>query len=140
MQVTVDEVVEQEVKISLFCSMSMIVAPDGPTAVPLLVAEAPVKVTVPKSAKGTSEQSPEEVHSEKSSTIHSALYSHNEPSVTPLKECVTVVPVVKFSMTALPPVLEVAVTVIWIESPAEIEIPEKVSGMRFRIGASDRFV
>lgn len=114
----------------------MIVAPDGPTVVPLLTAEAPVKVTVPKSAKGTSSQSPEEEHSEKSSTIHSALYSHKEPSDTPLKVCVTVVPVVKFSMTALPEVLEVAVTVIWIESPAEMLIPEKVSRNRVRMVVS----
>lgn len=107
--------------------MSMIVAPETPTVLPLLTADASVKVTVPKSANGTSSQSPEEVHSEKSSTIHSALYSHNEPSDSPLKVCVTVVPVVKFSITALPAVFEVAVTVILMESPAEMVIPEKVS-------------
>lgn len=127
MQVTVDEVSEQEVKTLLFCSISIMVAPVTPTVVPLLTAEAEVKVTVPKSANGTSEQSVEEEHSSKSSTIHSALYSQREPSETLLKSSVTVVPVVKFSMTAEPPVLEVAVTVILIESPAEIEIPEKVS-------------
>lgn len=114
----------------------MIVAPEGPTVLPLFTAEASVKVTVPKSAKGTSSQSPEEEHSEKSSTIHSALYSHREPSDTPLKVCVTVVPVVRFSMTALPEVLEVAVTVIWIESPAEMLIPEKVSRDKVRVPAS----
>lgn len=137
---TVEEDAEQEVRISLFCSISMIVAPDTPTVLPLFTAEASVKVTVPKSAKGTSSQSPEEEHSEKSSTIHSALYSHSEPSDSPLKVCVTVVPVVKFSMTALPEVLEVAVTVIWMESPAEMEIPEKVSRGRVRTLASNRIV
>lgn len=108
------------------------VAPVTPTVVPLLTAEAEVKVTVPKSANGTSEQESDEVHSSKSSTIHSALYSQREPSATLLKVSDTVVPVVKFSMTAEPPVLELAVTVILIESPAEMVIPEKVSRRRVR--------
>lgn len=103
--------------------MSMIVAPVVPTVPELPVAEHPVylksalkviignkedltKVTVPKSAKVT-----RELPSSKSSTIHSALYSHKSPSTPPEKVCVTVVPVDTFSMTAVPAVVLVAVTV-----------------------------
>lgn len=125
MQVTEEEVSEQLVKILLLCSISMIVAPVTPTVVPLFTAEAEVNVTVPKSAKGTSEQVVP--HSSKSSTIHSALYSHKDPSVTPVKVSVLVTPVVRFSITAEPEVLEVAVTVIRIESPADMVMPEKSS-------------
>lgn len=53
---TLLEEVEAEVKTLLFCSMSMMVAPEGPTVVPeLVVASALEKVTVPKLAKGTRE-------------------------------------------------------------------------------------
>ena len=46
--------VETLVSTLLLCSMSMIVAPDGPEVEPeVVVALAPVKVTVPKLAKGT---------------------------------------------------------------------------------------
>ena len=44
---------EQEVRTWLFCSMSMIVAPEGVVVPDDEVAVASVKVTVPKSAKGT---------------------------------------------------------------------------------------
>lgn len=128
-QVTVEDVSEQSVRTLLLCSISMIVAPVTPTVLPLLTADADVNVTVPKSAKGTSEQVL--LHSSKSSTIHSALYSQREPSVTPVNVSVTVVPVVKLSITAVPDVLEVAVTVILMESPAEIVIPEKSSEKDF---------
>lgn len=37
----------------------------------------------------------------------------------------TLVPLLLFLMVAVPPVVEVAVTVAVIESPAEIVIPEK---------------
>lgn len=64
------------------------------------------KVTLPKSAKVTREPP-----SSKSSTIHSALYSHKSPSTPPVKVWVTVLPVDTFSITAVPAVLLVAVTV-----------------------------
>lgn len=129
MQVTVEDVSEQEVRTLLFCSISIIVAPVTPTVVPLLTADALVNVTVPKSANGTSEQLVL-LHSSKSSTIHSALYSQREPSVTPVKVSVLVTPVVKFSTTAEPEVLEVAVTVNFRESPAEMVMPEKSSELQ----------
>ena len=111
--------VETEVRTLLFCSMSMRVAPDGPTVEPLTVpADAPVKVTVPKLAKGT-----RELPSSKSSTIHSALYSQSEG--WPEKVWVTDVPFELFLIVAVPPVLVVAVTVVVTESPAEKLIPEK---------------
>ena len=113
------ELVETEVRTVLLCSMSMIVAPDGPTDVPaVVVADAPVKVTVPKLAKGTSEEP-----SSKSSTIHSALYSQSEG--WPEKVCETVLPLLLFVIVAVPPVLDVAVTVTVTESPAEKVMPEK---------------
>ena len=111
--------VETEVRTLLFCSMSMRVAPDGPTVEPETVpADAPVKVTVPKLAKGT-----RELPSSKSSTIHSALYSQSEG--WPEKVCETVFPVDWLVIVAVPPVLEVAVTVTVTVSPAEKLIPEK---------------
>lgn len=54
-----------------------------------------------------------------SSTIHSALVWQRAPSDSLEKSWVTVFPVVWFSMTAVPPVLEVAVTVKVRMSPAE---------------------
>lgn len=54
-----------------------------------------------------------------SSTIHSASVWHRSPSTLPEKLLVTVFPVVWFSMTAVPAVLEVAVTVNAMTSPAE---------------------
>jgi hypothetical protein len=100
--------------------MSKIVAPAGVVATPLMVAEAAVNSTVPKSPKGTKEQLLPS-HSSKSSTIHSASYSQSA-SLSPEKVLVTVLPVVTFSMTAEPAVLLVAVTVILMESPAEMVI------------------
>lgn len=120
-----EDVSEQLVKTLPLCSISRIVAPVTPTVVPLFTAEAEVNLTVPKLANGTREQLVP--HSSKSSTIHSALYSHKDPSVTPVKVSVFVTPVVRFSMTAEPEVLEVAVTVIKIESPADMVMPEKSS-------------
>ena len=118
MQVTEVEEAEQDVRTLLLCSMSMIVAPDGPTEPEDEVADAPVKVTVPKLAKGTRPP-----FDSKSSTIHSASYSQSEG--WPEKVCVTVVPFELFLMVAVPPVLEVAFTVVVTESPAEKLMPEK---------------
>ena len=113
------DVVETEVKTWLFCSMSMSVAPEGPTAEPLFgVADAPVNVTLPKLANGT--RPPPE---EKSSTIHSASYSQSEG--WPENVCETVLPVDSFVIVAVPPVLDDAVTVTLTESPAEKLMPEK---------------
>ena len=99
----------------------MVVAPLTPTVPESVLAEAPVKVTVPKSAKPT--RLP---FCSKSSTIHSALVSQREAGVDPLlKVCETFWPLVVFSMTAVPPVRLDAVTVTVMESPAEREIPEK---------------
>lgn len=83
-----------------------------------VVAEAPVKVTVPKSAKGT-----RALPDSKSSTIHSALSSWRA-WLCEVKVWVTVVPLDTFSTTAVPAVVEVAVTVtmgqisslLWISS------------------------
>ncbi len=110
---------ELEVSTLLLCSMSMSVAPDGPTVEPLLVvADAPVKVTVPKLAKGTSEPP-----DSKSSTIHSALYSQSAGWLENV--CVTVLPFVLFVIVAVPPVFEDAVTVTVTVSPEEKVMPEK---------------
>lgn len=118
---------EQSVRTVPLWVISMIVASEGVTVAPFWTALTSVKVTVPKSAKGTRVQVVV-VHSEKSSTIHSASYSQSEPSDTSVKVSDTVSPVVRFSMTALPEVLLVAVTVIVMESPTEMLMPEKSSG------------
>src|SRR5437879_1378898 len=97
----------------------MMVAPEGVTEEPLLVAAAPVKVTVPKSAKGTREPL-----DSKSSTIHSALYSHSWFD-SPLKEWVTVLPVETFSTVAVPADLLDAVTVILMTFPDAMVMPLK---------------
>ena len=115
---TEDEEAEQEVRTTPLWRMSIIVAPDGPTVPEDEVADAPVKLTAPKSAKGT--RLPLD---SKSSTIHSASYSQSEG--WPEKVCVTDVPLELFLITAVPPVLEVAVTVVVTESPAEKLMPEK---------------
>lgn len=64
--------------------------PEASQYIPV-VAEAPVKVTVPKSAKGT-----RELPDEKSSTIHSALSSWRA-ALCFVKVCVTVVPWERYS-------------------------------------------
>ena len=103
----------------LSCTRSMSSAPDGPTLSPLAVpAAAPVNVTLPKSAKGTS---PSSVL--KSSTIHSASYWHSAVWSENVYE--TVSPVESFVTSAVPPVVDDAVTVTVTESPAEKLIPEK---------------
>ena len=117
--VTESEVVETEVSTVLSCSMSMRVEPDGPTVEPLfVVADAPVKVTVPKLAKDTREPP-----DSKSSTIHSALYSQSDGWLENV--CVTVLPFVWFVIVAVPPVFDDAVTVTVTVSPAEKVMPEK---------------
>ena len=111
--------VETEVRTLLFCSMSMRVAPDGPTVEPETVpADAPVKVTVPKLAKGT-----RELPSSKSSTIHSAFSWQSDG--WPENVCETVWPVERFSSVAVPEVSDDAVTVTVISSPAASETPLK---------------
>ena len=70
---TDDELVETDVKTLPFCSMLITVAPAG-VVVPLpVLADTPVKVTVPQLARGTSEPP-----DSKSSTIHSAFSWHSE--------------------------------------------------------------
>lgn len=59
------------------------------------------------------------------STIHSALVSQSVPSTPPVNVWVTVLPLVLFVMTALPDVVEVAVTVRVTLSPAEKVMPLK---------------
>lgn len=54
-----------------------------------------------------------------SSTIHSASVRHRLPSTLPLKVLETDLPVVSFSMVAVPAVSEVAVTVSRMTSPSE---------------------
>jgi hypothetical protein len=106
---------ELEVRTVLFCLIWKRVAPDGPTADPLLVASAFEKVTIPKSAIGT-----RDVLSMKSSTIHSALYSHRRSTTRPLNVWVTDSPVEIFLIVAVPVVWEVAFTVTLIIFPEEM--------------------
>lgn len=54
-----------------------------------------------------------------SSTIHSASVRQRLPSTLPLKVLETDLPVVSFSMVAVPAVSEVAVTVMRMTSPSE---------------------
>lgn len=110
--------VETLVKTLLLCLMSMMLAPEGPTEPEEVLAEASVKVTVPKLAKGT-----RELPSSKSSTIHSASCSQRaEEEVIFL---LTLWPLELFVMTAVPAVVLEAVTVRVTESPALKEMPEK---------------
>lgn len=120
LQVTPDEPLrEQSVRTVVSCLISIILAPVTPTVFPLCTAEAPVNVTVPKLAKVTWDP-PES----KSSMIHSALVSQSVPKLASLlKLWVTVFPVEVFLIIAVPPVLEVAVTVTVTTSPAENEMP-----------------
>lgn len=105
---------DTEVRVWPFCCISMIVAPDGPTPPAL----APLKVTVPKLAKGT-----RLLPDEKSSTIHSALVWQSDG--WPEKVCDTVWPRELFLMVAVPPVKELAETVTLMLSPAARVIPVK---------------
>jgi hypothetical protein len=82
------------------------------------VASALVKSTVPKSANST--RAP---LSSKSSTIHSAFASQR--AYEEVISCVTVWPVVRFSITAVPEVVEEAVTVSLMTLPAAMGMPEK---------------
>jgi hypothetical protein len=118
--VTEEPETDELVRTFPFCLMSIRVAPEGVTVPEDPLAEAPVNVTVPKSANGTREP-PEE----KSSTIHSAL-SSCRARVWPVNVWVTEVPLDTFLTTAVPAVVEVAVTVTVIVSPAEMLIPLKV--------------
>lgn len=52
---TVLDVAEQDVRTLPFCLISMMAAPEGPVKLNNEVANAPVKVTVPKLANGASE-------------------------------------------------------------------------------------
>lgn len=118
MTVTLESSTEEEVRMTLFCSMSMRVALPGPIEPVVVVAEAPVKTTEPKSAKPTSEPP-----SSKSSTIHSVFCSQS--ALVEVICWVTVTPVVLFSMTAEPEVVEDAVTVTVTVSLEEKLMPEK---------------
>lgn len=112
--VTVLPEILAEVKI-VFCSISMRVASAAVTVPEEVVASAPVNLTVPKLAKGTSEQSFPS-HSSKSSTIHSALNSHNfAVEVTALE---TDVPLLLLIISRVPEVVLATVAVRVIESPA----------------------
>lgn len=84
--------------------MSMMVPPLGVTVPAEPEAEASVKVTEPKLARGTRLEP-----DSKSSTIHSALVSQRVEGGL-LKEWVTFWPVVRFSRVATPAVLEEAST------------------------------
>jgi hypothetical protein len=73
---------------------------------------------VPKFAIGTSDEP-----SSKSSTIHSASCSHS--AAVDVIDLDTLLPVVLFLITAVPDLVDAAVTVTVTESPAEKEMPEK---------------
>ena len=115
---TEEPLADAEVSTRPFCSMLMIVAPEGDVEPLPVLADAPVNVTVPKLANGTSE-SP----SSKSSTIHSASCSHSALLDEMLFE--TDCPLLLFVMTAVPLVVEDAVTVSVTLSPASKLMPEK---------------
>ena len=105
--------------ITVLLTKSMSVAPAGPTVFPLsVVAVASVNSTFPKFANGTSLPP-----TEKSSTIHSASCSHR--ALEEVMDLVTVLPLELFVITAVPALVEVAVTVRVTESPGEKEMPEK---------------
>ena len=93
-------------------------APLGPTLLLAVFALAPVNVTVPKFANGTSE-----LPSSKSSTIHSASCSHSAELDVMLFE--TVLPLLLFVITAVPDVVDDAVTVSVTLSPALKVMSEK---------------
>ena len=98
--------------------MSIVFAPLGPTELDAVLADAPVNVTEPKLANGTSE-----LPSSKSSTIHSASCSHSaDDDVIDLD---TVLPFELFVITAVPAFVLDAVTVSVTESPGLKLIPEK---------------
>lgn len=103
----------------------MTVAPEGLMVVPdTVTADAPVKVTVPKLANGTSEQlEPLELQVSKSSTIHSALNSQS--LALDDKVLVTVVPLLLFLIVRVPAVVLEAAAVRVTESPAENVMPVK---------------
>ena len=116
--VTEEPLADAEVRTRPFCSMLMIVAPEG-DIVPLDVqADAPVKVTVPQFASWTSE-----LPSSKSSTIHSAFSWQS--AGWPEKVCDTCWPVEWLISVAVPPVSEVATTVAVMESPERTVMPVK---------------
>lgn len=93
----------------------MMVASLVPTLVPLdVLATAPVKRTVPKSANATSEPL-----DSKSSTIHSAFWPPSADDEVMV--LLTDLPVVRFSMTATPLVDEDDVTEKKMTSPAEMD-------------------
>ena len=115
---TLEPEVETLVSVLPFCWMSMTFAPLGPTLPLPVFADAPVKVTVPKFAKGT-----RLLPSSKSSTIHSASCSHSALLDEMLFE--TDLPLLLFVMTAVPLVVEDAVTVSVTLSPALKLMPEK---------------
>ena len=109
--VTEDELADTEVSTRPFCSMLMMVAPDGVSEPLARPADTPVNVTVPQLARGT-----RELPSEKSSTIHSAFSWQS--AGWPENVCDTCWPVEWLMSVAVPPVSEVATTDAVIESPA----------------------
>lgn len=90
----------------------------GKTSCPACVAEQFEKSTAPKSANGTRAQLPLLSQLSKSSTIHSALVSHSAEDDETLNNSETTLPVVRFSILTAPEVVEDALTVRRIESPA----------------------
>lgn len=116
--VTDDELDETEVNTRPFCSILMIVAPAGVVEPLPVVADTPVKVTVPQLARGTSPPP-----SEKSSTIHSAFSWQS--AGWPENVCDTVWPVERLTIVAVPPVSDVAVTLTVMVLPGLRVMPVK---------------
>lgn len=115
---TDEELAEALVNTSPFCSRSIMVAPAGVVVPEEVVACALVKVTVPKSAKGTKEEP-----SSKSSTIHSAFsWQRWAEEVRALE---TVWPRLTLVIVAVPEVVEEAATVTVTVSPASMVMPVK---------------
>ena len=82
---------------------------------------ASAKVTVPKSAKGTR---PPLTFTWKSSTTHPSFCPQRAEEEVKYWEMVW--PVVRFSVNAVPAVVEEATTVVLIESLARVLMPEKL--------------
>jgi hypothetical protein len=109
------------VKTWLSCLISITIALSRPSVELAVEAEQPVNVTLPKSAKATSDPP-----LSKSSTIHSAFWPpRSEEELGALSDLDTVSPVDSLFIVTFPLLRELAWMVTVMTSPADREIPEK---------------